>query len=262
MRIATLSSSAHRAGRRGAAHRYIAVGSILSPACAMVPVMSHFHLAAVPAVRARASALVLALLLAACGSPSAEAGQTGAGPTTAPVGATGVAKPLSESDRLTLEMAANACRTGDFKQFFQAFTRSEAVRERYTAKTVEFGTEGSAYQMPVRRYLDDHHYPLGIIDYSWMTRESAMLYEMDDVPPPIEKVRYVQLIFETASDNRQRVEWLPGVFEKNLGRNLEDLGDGTGDLVEPSGPGGYLLFYPTKDCWELVSDVAYRRQPG
>jgi hypothetical protein len=49
------------------------------------------------------------------------------------------------------------------------------------------------------------------------------------------------------------------VFEKNLHLNLEDLGDGIGKLIEPSGPGGYLLFYPTKDCWELVSDVAYRR---
>lgn len=236
----------------------------------MVTAMSHPYPAASLALHARASALVLALLLAACGSPSAEAGQavtqataTAAAPATAAAtAATSKAKPLSESDRLILEMAASGCRTGDFKQFFQAFTRSDVVRERYTAKTVEFGTEGSAYQMPVRRYIDDGHYPLGIIDYSWMTRESAMLYEMDDVPPPVEKVRYVQLIFETASDNRQRVEWLPGVFEKNLGRNLEDLGDGIGELIEPRGPGGYLLFYPTKDCWELVSDVAYRRQPG
>lgn len=228
----------------------------------MVAAMSLPHPASRPAARGRIAALALALLLSACGSPSAEAERAGAGPTAAPAAATGVAKPLSESDRLILEMAANACRTGDFRQFFQAFTRSEAVRERHTAKTVEFGTEGSTYRMPVRRYLDDHHYPLGIIDYAWMTRESAMLYEMDDVPPPVEKVRYVQLIFETASDNRQRVEWLPGVFEKNLGRNLEDLGDGIGELVEPSGPGGYLLFFPTRDCWELVSDVAYRRQPG
>ncbi len=233
----------------------------------MVPAMSDLYFAARPAVRARASALVLALLLAACGNPSAEAGPTvtkAAATTAAPAAAaaTGAAKPLSESDRLILEMAAGGCRTGDFKQFFQAFTRSEVVRERYTAKTVEFGVEGSAYQMPAQRYLGDRHYPLGIIDYFWMTRESAMLYDMDDAPPPVEKVRYVQLTFETASDNRQRVEWLPGVFEKNLGRNLEDLGDGIGDLIEPSGPGGYLLFFPTKDCWELVSDVAYRRQPG
>jgi hypothetical protein len=236
----------------------------------MVTSMNHPYPAALPADRVRASALVLALLLAACGSPSAEAGQTAtkaatttaAPATVAAAAAPGAAKPLSESDRLILEMAASGCRTGDFKQFFQAFTRSDVVRERYTAKTVEFGTEGSAYQMPARRYLGDRHYPLGIIDYYWMTRESAMLYDMDDAPPPVEKVRYVQLTFDTASDNRQRVEWLPGVFEKNLGRNLEELGDGIGDLIEQSGPGGYLLFFPTKDCWELVSDVAYRRQPG
>lgn len=232
--------------------------------------MSYSHPAALPAVRARASALVLALLLAACGNPPAEAGQTGstaaataATPATAAAAAaaaTGAAKPLSENDRLILEMAAGGCRTGDFKQFFQAFSRSEVVRERYTAKMVEFGVEGSAYQMPARRYLDNRHFPLGIIDYYWMTRESAMLYDMDDAPPPVEKVRYVQLTFDTASDNRQRVEWLPGVFEKNLGRNLEDLGDGIGELIEPSGPGGYLLFFPTRDCWELVGDVGYRRE--
>jgi len=229
--------------------------------------MSPLHSAARPAVHARVSALVLALLLAACGSPSAEAGQAVTKATAAPAtataaAATGVAKPLSESDRLILEMAASGCRSGDFKQFFQAFTRSDVVRERYTAKTVEFGTEGSAYQMPVRRYIDDGHYPLGIIDYSWMTRESAMLYEMDDVPPPVEKVRYVELTFETASDNRQRVEWLPGVFEKNLNPPPPDLEEGLGRMIRQTAPGGYLLFFPTKDCWELVSDVAYRRQPG
>lgn len=221
-----------------------------------------------PALRTRAAALGLILLAGACGSPPTEAGKAGASPVASnspgPAQSTATpastaAKPLSESDRLILEMAAGGCRTGDFKQFFQAFTRSEVVRERYTAKTVEFGTEGSAYKMPALRYLGDRHYPLGIIDYFWMTRESAMLYDRDGAPPPVEKVRYVQLTFDTASDNRQRVEWLPGVFEKNLHLNLEDLGDGIGKLIEPSGPGGYLLFYPTKDCWELVSDVAYRR---
>lgn len=233
--------------------------------------MTQLFSVASPVARSRASTLVVALLLAACGSPRAEAEQAGgtaatasvaATATTAPATAPSPAKALSESDRLILEMAAGGCRSGDFKQFFQAFTRSEVVRERYTAQTVEFGVEGSAYKMPARRYLGDRHYPLGIIDYYWMTRESAMLYDMDDAPPPEDKVRYVQLTFDTASDNRQRVEWLPGVFEKNLGRNLDEIGDGIGDLVEPSGPGGYLLFYPTKDCWELVSDVGYRRQPG
>ena len=212
----------------------------------------------------RGAALALALLFAACGNQPAEAEQGPATPaaSAAPAAAataTAAAKPLSESDRLILEMAAGGCRAGNFKQFFQAFTRSEVVRARYTTKKVEFGVEGSAYQMPARRYLDDRHFPLGIIDYYWMTRESAMLYDMDDAPPPVEKVRYVELTFDTSSDNRQRVEWRPGVFEKNLGRNLENLGDGIGKLIEPSGPGGYLLFYPTADCWELVRDVGYPR---
>ena len=53
-----------------------------------------------------------------------------------------------------------------------------------------------------------------------------------------------------------------GPAAKHLNPPPPDLEEGLGRMIRQTAPGGYLLFYPTKGCWELVSDVAYRRQPG
>jgi len=161
---------------------------------------------------------------------------------------------LTQSDRLRLEMAEGACRSQDFKSFFIAFTGSWAVRERYTAAEVGFGETGKSHKLTRRQYLDRNHYPLATIDYFFVTAETAMLFDENGGDSDV--LRYVLPEFNQAADNRARVDWLPGVFEKDLTPVPDDIGDGLGDLVQETGSGGYLLFHPTADCWELVEDIS------
>ena len=50
-----------------------------------------------------------------------------------------------------------------------------------------------------------------------------------------------------------------GVLLAVVDEGPDGVGDGLGELVEQTGPGGYLLFYPTDDCWELVEDISVPR---
>jgi hypothetical protein len=214
---------------------------------------------------------VAALLLAgvaACGSEPSDAAASAAAvdPAAKPAAARAPntagtdgaddrpVRQMTESDRLRLEMADGACRNNDFKGFFQAFTGSWAVREKYTAAKVGFGETGKARKIDKRRYLDQNHYPLATIDYFFVTAESAMKFDMNGGDS--DDLRYVQVEFNQSGDNRVRIDWLPGIFEMNLTPPPEDLQEGLGDLVQETGSGGYLLFFPTESCWELVDDIA------
>jgi hypothetical protein len=212
--------------------------------------------------------LVLAATLAtACGSQTREtAADANPAPPQVPDAATKAntagtdgaqdrpRRTLTESDRLRLEMAEGACRSKDFGGFFRAFSGSWAVRERYTASEVAFGEVGKANKLTRRRYLDRNHYPLATIDYFYVTAETAMLFDANGGDSDV--LRYVMIEINEASDGRARVDWLPGIFEKDLTPPPTEVGDGLGELVQETGSGGHLLFRPTTECWELVDDIA------
>jgi hypothetical protein len=162
---------------------------------------------------------------------------------------------VTESDRLSLDMARQACRANDFKTFFQAYARSWLVRENYTAETVRFGEEGNTRDKSRRNYVDGQLFPIGILDNGWVTAETMRQFDAD---PEFNwrNSRYMELEFNTASDNRQRVDYQAGIFERNLDPPPPELEEGLGAMIEPIGPGGYLLFYPTDTCWELVQDAS------
>lgn len=160
---------------------------------------------------------------------------------------------MTESDSIRLGMAEAACRQNDFRGFFNAFTGSWAVRERYTADQIGFGQTGQSRRTSRQAYADDGRYPMATMDYFYVTSESATQFDRNGGDP--KSLRYVQVEINQASDGRNRVDWLPGIFERDLTPVPEDVGDGLGDLVQETDSGGYLLFRPTQDCWELVDDI-------
>lgn len=223
-------------------------------------------------LRSGATALVILSMTAACSAEKADsaqgadkaspevgstpAGREGLGNTAGTDGANDRPRLVTtESDRLTLEMARGACQENDFKGFFQAYTRSWLVRENYTADTVRFGEAGRTFAKSKRSYVDEGLFPIGMIDYTWVTADTVRLFDAD---PEFDwrKSRYVELEFNTANDNRRRVDYQAGIFERNLDPPPPELEEGLGAMIEPVGPGGYLLFYPTETCWELVEDAS------
>lgn len=218
--------------------------------------------------RRRLSAVALALFaVTACGSEAAGTADAAdsAAPTAAPhsdrvangpgAAARGKAEQtMTESDRLFLEMADGACNAVDFESFFKAFSGSWAVREKYTAATVTYGMTGESAAQPRRSYLDRNEFPIAPMDYEFVTAASAAAFESKP-DASWRDLSYVQLEFNTANDNRRRVDWLPGIFQKHQTPPPPELEEGLGELVRATGGGGTLLFFPTETCWELVEDV-------
>ncbi len=159
----------------------------------------------------------------------------------------------NDSDSISLKFAQSACRERDPKALFMAYTQSRAVRERYTGVRVTVGRTDKTTKISRQRYLELEHYPLATIDYFYVTSEAGRASE--NVGDERDARRYVQLEINQAGDRRFVVEWLPGIFEKDLTPPPPDLEDGLGRLVQETGSGGRLLFFPTDDCWELVADV-------
>jgi hypothetical protein len=161
---------------------------------------------------------------------------------------------MTESDRLFVEMADGACNAIDFASFFKAYSGSWAVREKYTAATVTYGMVGKSRAKPRRQYLDQNDFPIAPMDYEFVTAESAAQFESKP-NASWRDLSYVRLEFNTANDNRRRVDWLPGIFQKHQTPPPPELEEGLGELVRATGGGGTLLFFPTETCWELVEDV-------
>jgi hypothetical protein len=161
---------------------------------------------------------------------------------------------MTESDRLWMQTAEGACQTDDFGTFLRAYGGSWAVREKYTAATVQYGTRGRSRAMPRQQYLDQNNFPITPVDYYWGTADSYRNFEANGNDPS--KLVYVQIEFNTAADNRRSVEWIPGIFQKDLNPPPPELEEGLGDLVQQTGNGGQLLFYPTATCWELAQDIS------
>lgn len=150
----------------------------------------------------------------------------------APAGATAADDAVSESDRFFLDEAASACRNGDFPAFLWPFANSRAVRDRYGVAAEAAGD-----------------FPIVMIDYSYVTSESARRFEAPGGDP--RQLVYVQVDFSTPSAGTERVSWVPGRFEPGEG-------DGPGTLIEKMGPGGSLHFSKTADCWQLTRNIRNR----
>lgn len=206
--------------------------------------------------------------VAACGSEAAGTADAAdsaaptatlqAGRTTEDAGAPAsngrAERTMTESDRLFLEMADGACNAVDFASFFKAYSGSWAVREKYTAATVTHGMTGKSVAQPRRSYLDRNEFPIAPMDYDFVTAASAEAFE-GKPDASWRDLSYVRLEFNTANDNRRRVDWLPGIFQKHQTPPPPELEEGLGELVRATGGGGTLLFFPTETCWELVEDV-------
>ncbi|MDZ3830750.1 MAG: hypothetical protein U0S50_02895 [Sphingopyxis sp.] len=170
----------------------------------------------------------------------------------APVAAAdaGAGAATDEGDKMFLDMAQQACQAADFPSLLWPFANSAAVRARYSAASVRHGVAGSSQVESAAAYAKRDAFPIVMIDFSYVTRDSMRRFEAADGDP--DQLVPVQIEFNGSSDNRYRVDWLPGRFEPGEG-------DGPGTLIAATGPGGYLLFRPTRDCWELVEDI---RNPG
>lgn len=149
------------------------------------------------------------------------------------------AKPtiLSDSDQIVLRLAADACKHRYFKQFFQAAVRSKEVRLRHFNTPID--TQAG------KRTNDEYAFPFEMMDYSYVTASPAGKSSQERE----QEREYVHLEFNYAHDGRVRVDWV----RVDFGKNGNDEGETPEDDRE-YGPRGYLLFYPTADCWTLSQD--------
>lgn len=186
-------------------------------------------------------------------SPShtvAAAGKDAPAPVARASQAPSVSKPLSESDRLGLQSAATACRSGDVKAFVDAFIQFAAVQRKYTARVVEYSVKGSGparvEHVPAEAY---DRFPIRMVDY--YRKPVRPLRPGDDD-------EHIKIAVNQSQTNRISVEWTR-VHYDGRSEGGDDLGnpftlDGAAyDSSAP--PDGQLLFAPTDTCWELVHDA-------
>lgn len=209
------------------------------------------------------------LVLAGCGQgdtlAAAEASQSPAARTVTvrsgtddmrhPTGA----KPLSETDRLMLETAAKACKSpgsDGYVAFFDAFIRSEAVRRKYSARTISIIRRDSVTDrlveeresIPAVAYRD---FPIKMVDYYRKPVRPVRTGDDDE---------YVKVEFNQSQSNQISVEWTRVHYD-----GKSDGGDDLGNAFDLDGrpydplrrTDGQLLFDPTDDCWQLVTDIRH-----
>jgi hypothetical protein len=147
----------------------------------------------------------------------------------------------AEVDGRLLAEAANACKSGYFSGFWEAFVQSVEVRSRYTAAQVRYGDQGRSSAMARTDYAEARHFPVALWDYAWVAAES--INRDDDGQPD-----FLELVINQSSRNQARVDWV-----RRTGGNFEGLD--APESYTTFGQPGYLLFYPTETCWELVEDI-------
>ncbi len=138
---------------------------------------------------------LLALSLGGCSEQPASAEtaakQAAAEPAAPPPSAKAPARnsapaPLSETDRMMLEQAKTACANADFKPFFEAALRTQAVRERYFTGPIATASG--------RKPASEYRFPIEIMDFSYIAAGSAARGP--------NKWEYVKLEFNQAQDER------------------------------------------------------------
>ncbi len=137
-----------------------------------------------------------------------------------------------------LQNAELACKERSVDSFVEVFITSDAVRKAYTAKELTVVTNSASGQSVSKIAGETYDaFPLALFDFYYTTAQG------------IDENGYTHVLIEKnqSSDNRLRVDWVRVTYDGN-----SDGGDDPGAIVESGAEPGYLLFYPTDDCWELV----------
>lgn len=145
-----------------------------------------------------------------------------------------------DGDDFARDQAEAACQSGDLPALFNAMALSDAVMRDFLAETVTMSLPDGHKNIPARDY---EALPIGMLDYSYVTRASLDAWEKDASA----ELTYVQMEFNQSNDNRWRADWT-----ELTGPILE--GGEDDEQPQPTGRAGYLLFYPTQTCWEMVQD--------
>lgn len=169
---------------------------------------------------------------------------------------TKAAPKLSETDRFMLDEAATACKSQNHKAFFDAFIRSAAVRQKYSAAKIDYTMRsfsgGDILSKKTIAAADHADFPLKMVDYYRKPVKSVKAGDDE----------YVELVVNQSQENRISVEWARVLYQ-GPSEGGDDLGqpvDLDGKAYDPTGfKDGQLLFYPTQDCWQLVADTRYQR---
>lgn len=217
-----------------------------------------------PTVRLAATLLLPAILLGACQESEARSPKASMPDKVAPIRqAASPERPVtaanthSESDRILLEMADNACKARAYRSLFAAMARSKAVREKYSAAKIEYGLLGPEGKIISRRVYDKANYrdfPVKLIDYNY--KPAAPLMPGDDD-------EYLDIQINQSQSDEISVEWA------RIHYVGEPVGEAPGEPVDINGkrlePGdhpvaeGQLIFRPTADCWQLTDDHRWMR---
>lgn len=163
-----------------------------------------------------------------------------------------------ESDRHALDQARNACKTGDFRQFFFLFSMSNTVRMKYSATNISYAVldqRGNKLSMQVHDGARDLSFPIKTMDYDFKPTDPTVAGDQSE---------YVDLQFNQSQSNVYSVEWARVHYDGQT-----EGGDDRGNAIDadgkpiPSGTHpdaeGQLLFRPTADCWEFAEDIRWQR---
>ncbi len=148
---------------------------------------------------------------------------------------------LSETDTYALEMAESACASQDFSALFEAMARSDMVRAKYSAPTINVVIDGATKSVAADNYAD---FPIALLDYSWVTRASVLASEAD----PATVIENVEKELNQSKANQWAVEWQVVRY----GPPSED--NEIGEIIERIGKPGVLSFEPYDGCWRLIED--------
>jgi hypothetical protein len=136
--------------------------------------------------------------------------------------------------------AEKACVDEDLPTLFNAMAVSDPVMRQYLAKSVTLSDAEGVLSVHFNEY---DALPIAMLDYSYVTRRSFEAWQKDAAAP----LDYVSVEFNQSQDNRWRLDWAQLSGPPNEGGEASEQ-------PQPTGRAGYLLFFPTQSCWELVQD--------
>jgi hypothetical protein len=171
--------------------------------------------------------------------------------------ATNQKAPVNETDQMMLQQAETACKTADYREFFDAFISSKFVQQKYTASTIEYTLRNPDGKLLSSRKIaawDYRDFPIFMLDH----------YRKPTKPLTAgDKKEYVILELNVGRESDLHFEWARVRFD-GKSEGGDDLGsplDMDGVPYDPDGfKDGQLMFFPTSDCWVLVADTRYQRQ--
>jgi hypothetical protein len=145
---------------------------------------------------------------------------------------------LKEADAMWLEQARAACTSGSFNAFFQAFVRSQAVRDQYTASTLTRVVDRKPQVVRREAYRS---FPVALSDNT---------YVAPDEQPPGAPPRYLRVTFTKGAAGEHQVNWVRVLYDGN-GNDR----DGQARVRATVGAPGRLTFRRGGNCWMLSDDA-------